>query len=210
MLKIEKTLLTIAVLLLIAFSSANALAISSCKSDTGEWVCERNKVCICEISGDCTNGNLIVYKTNVLDPLCLPEIIDTEVEIRWSDCQNPAESVNVRASCDEGLSSEKQITIPTTLLTTTTTNTAITMWRPTTTLNVTTTARKQSCPYECCLDDTIYEDEYCDFGYECVNNSCEKQKSSGKGRTIGIIILLIIIIAAGAFFLFRKKLKISF
>lgn len=212
MLEMKKILLTMMVVSLIILDFVSALSISSCKSDTTEWFCEKNKVCVCEISGDCTNGNLIVYKTNFLSPLCLPEILDNEAEINWDNCQNPIGILYVRASCNEGMSPVKEINISFAPLPTTTTTTSTTSTTSTTISTVpttTTTVGKNPCPYECCVDEVIYEDKYCNSGYNCVDNKCVKA-GGRRGRTIGIIILLIIVIIAVVLYLFRSTLKISF
>ena len=36
------------------------------------------------------------------------------------------------------------------------------------------TGQKQSCPYECCVNDQNYENRVCQGNYKCVNNKCVK------------------------------------
>ncbi len=105
--------------------------VTDCKSGTLNWLCDRGKVCVCEISDSCTNGNLLIYDEYPSNPLCSPQIINNRVTINWVYCNTTKDYVKARADCDEGQSPEKMIILTgefettTTIITTTSTTTTI-------------------------------------------------------------------------------------
>jgi hypothetical protein len=102
-------------------SAAFAVEITDCKSNGASFQCEVGKICTCTVSGACTNGNILVYKTVSSNLLCTPQILGSTSQISWNNCNNPTDSVKVEASCDEGQSSERTIAIISGSTTTTTT-----------------------------------------------------------------------------------------
>jgi len=50
-----KKLIPLIIILLFGFSLAFAVEIESCKSDSDNWECDPDEICVCEISGDCTD-----------------------------------------------------------------------------------------------------------------------------------------------------------
>jgi len=176
---------------------ASSVTITSCKSDDADWECQEDEICVCSISGACTDGNLIVYKSTISNLYCTPVIKNGKAEIDWDNCKNPSGTIKVRADCDEGQSSIKSI--------------EIVSESATTTHSTTTTTEPEDeleeCPYECCINEIYYEDEFCPSGFECINNECvETGKSSNKGLII-VGILIILIIAVVAFFVIKKGSK---
>ncbi|MBD3156191.1 MAG: hypothetical protein GF368_06125 [Candidatus Aenigmarchaeota archaeon] len=99
----------ISILLLISFR-VYSVSIDSCSSGIGEWECESDGVCSCEIF-DCTDGDLLVYQNDITNLLCAPPILDSSSDIFWEECGNPSGHVIIRADCEEGQSSEKTINI---------------------------------------------------------------------------------------------------
>ena len=88
-----------------------SVSITDCTSGYSSWTCESGSICKCTISGSCTDGNLLVYKTSVSNLLCCPSIINSIARIDWKNCGSPMGQVRVRADCEEGQSSEKIILI---------------------------------------------------------------------------------------------------
>ncbi|MBL7170038.1 MAG: hypothetical protein ISS48_03390 [Candidatus Aenigmarchaeota archaeon] len=100
--------------LLTVFSVHSVLSasIEYCKSDGTHWRCEEDEICICRLSDDCKDGDLLVYETDIRTLLCAPRIIDRYVDIAWGNCDYPAGKVKVMAVCDDGgQSEEEEITI---------------------------------------------------------------------------------------------------
>lgn len=205
-----KKIFLIAFLLLLAVSYSSALEISSCRSGDDEWVCQTDKICVCKISGDCTNGNLFVYNTSFLTPLCLPKINNGLVNIEWDQCQSPTKQVKVRANCDEGQSLERIVQLTEAAATTTSSTTRATTTTLATTSSTTstraTTTTLATCPYQCCVNEPGYLDKSCEEGFECCpsdmggrecKKSCfeteEKKRSSGLFIIIAIVGLIVIV-----------------
>ena len=117
------------VIFLMSLNNIFAVSIESCKSGRENWVCDPDDICVCEISGDCTDGDLLVYKDDITDLLCAPEILGSNVDIFWEKCGNPIGEVKVRADCEEGQSSREKITISyiSSAVTTTTSTTTTTV-----------------------------------------------------------------------------------
>lgn len=189
-----KKIFFITFVLLLTIDYSSALEVSSCNSGGDEWTCQTDKICICEISGDCTNGNLFVYDTNFLTPLCLPKIDDGKVNIEWDQCQSTTKEVKVMANCYEGNSSEKIIQlieyVPTTSSIKTTTI-------------ATTTTNLIPCQSECCENMPGFLDKECEkglvccssgeFGGQCKKNVDECFVTQEKKRGSGIFIIIAII-----------------
>lgn len=185
---------------------AASLEIIECTSDTTNFNCDSDEICSCTISGDCINGNLMVYK-EIGNPLCFPPISGSHADIDWDDCDNPEDSVKVRAVCDEGQSLEKTVLISLAGTTTSTTTTAETTTRITTTIETTT---KEDCPddWECCVGEEDYEDFYCSGGWECCDGHVCRESCGGEGggKTIVLIIIgVLIIVLVGATVYFMKS-----
>lgn len=196
-----------------------SVEITRCKSDDTNWLCAEGEVCVCKISGTCTDGNLLVYEGSINNLLCAPEIDDDEAVIDWYDCGNPLEWVDVRADCEEGQSEEESIyvieeviirttTIPDDITTTTT---------RTITIDVTTTIEElEPCPidWECCEGELYYEDEPCPIDMECIDHVCvpfegDEEGGLNFGLVVGIIVVIIVVFFIYFFFL-KKKGRMSF
>ncbi len=120
------------------------VSIEHCRSGSVNWVCYEDKLCECKVVGDCTQGNLVLYRSDIKNPLCLPEISsDGFATIRLSNCESPTGTVKVVADCDESQSEEFELTIEEPTTTTTFRQTTITE-EPTTIRETTTTTIAKS------------------------------------------------------------------
>jgi len=104
-----KTIFTF--IFLLSLGLATAIEISYCNSGESDGVCYLGQTCACYLSDSCNNGNLIVYNKSVLNPLCLPKIVDDKAEINWEACLNPKDIVSVRAICEGKQSEDYLITL---------------------------------------------------------------------------------------------------
>lgn len=90
----------------------SALDILGCSSHRESWKCEIGNDCICVISGNCTNGSLLVYQEDIRSLLCSPQISEGIARIDLEFCEAIYyRNLKVKADCDEGMSQEKIITI---------------------------------------------------------------------------------------------------
>ncbi|MBU5688221.1 MAG: hypothetical protein KQA31_02310, partial [Candidatus Aenigmarchaeota archaeon] len=86
--------------------------IKMCYFDSREpWKCLIGEKCICEIEGNCTNGNIAVFYSTMTNTICYPKIKNNQVKIDFGLCDINQSKVNVTAICDEGLSKTKEIYI---------------------------------------------------------------------------------------------------
>jgi hypothetical protein len=106
-------LITAVIFSLVILGSAHALSVSECYSDDGDsWKCSDNEFCVCEISGSCSHGDLLIYENDIDDVLCIPKIIDSQAEFSPLECMyDSGDTLKVRAVCDEGYSPEKDLDI---------------------------------------------------------------------------------------------------
>ena len=99
-------------LLIFIFGSVYAVSVLNCRSyGDSNWDCEKDETCVCEIVGDCTDGDLLVYRHDITNLLCAPEISGSSVSILWENCGNPLGDVQVRADCEEDQSAQRNIRI---------------------------------------------------------------------------------------------------
>jgi len=103
-------------ILILSFSSSLtpvlSVGITSCSSGDIDGVCEIGKECTCSISGECTNGNLLLSRQpGLADPICSPQIVGDSVTINWNYCEFTEGLLYAKADCDEGQSSEKTIMV---------------------------------------------------------------------------------------------------
>lgn len=207
-------------------SSVYAVSITNCRSGDKSWECEEGEICMCFISGECTDGNLLVYKSDIGDLYCAPRITGVKAEIDWNDCGNPSGEVEVIADCDEGQSFEQEIEI---IEAQETVYCGINGYCESKATGCKSDYEKCSeyddecssdekccclkipekvpCPHECCSGEIDYEDKECQIGYTCVNNVCKKTETEGGSNTWLIIGIIIIFIIAGAAFFILKKGK---
>lgn len=194
---------------------ALSVNITTCKSDSIDWLCERGRPCICKISGSCTDGNLLVYEEDMNSPLCSPRISDTSSSIDWSICDTLKDNVKVRADCNEDQSSEKMIILTGVVVTTTTPTTTIS---PTTTIYTGTCGVDGYCEFKDneCLED--YED-CSEYEHECyTDEKCccpinggtpttvpSKPSRFGYGWIIGFLIIIVIVVIVYFFFIKKGK-----
>lgn len=196
----------IVIFLLLLSSPVFSLEISDCSSDTKAWSCEYDKICKCTVSGKCTNGNILVYKNDISDLICLPSIVGRYAEINRGDCGDPTGEVKVKADCDEGQSLEE--TIKLSALTTTT-----------------TTTTKASCGDDTCDSGENYlnckedcpsggSDLYCDrvpdgiCDPDCSSEEdadCKKESPEGFLDTLNLVILAITAIVLLLIYRWFKK-----
>lgn len=108
-----KRIVPIIIILFLGISLVSGIEIESCKSEgKNNWECGSSDICVCRISGGCTDGRLLVYETDVRNLFpCMPKIINGYADIIWDNCDNPTGEVKVRADCSEGQSSQKTINI---------------------------------------------------------------------------------------------------
>jgi len=191
------------------------IEVENCESNNRDWECVINEICVCEIEGDCTNGNLLVYDDDITDMLCMPEIDDNEAQFTLDSCGSPIGKIRVRADCDEGQSEEERLDaiefeiILTTIEETTTT-------REITTTRATTTVEElEECPIEwdCCEGELYYEDAPCPPGEECIDHVCVPYEEPEEGFNYGLIagiIVVIIVVFLIYFFFIKRRGKMSF
>jgi hypothetical protein len=189
----------------------------SCSSGGSDGFCEKYKTCICTISGECTNGNLLVYQGELSNPLCSPEIDKNSVSIDWDSCNITKLSfINVRADCDEGQSAEKTIKL---VLETTTTSLFTTT--STTTLEETTTITNENtntCGGNGYCEDITAE---CKSGYYyCSKNNeecpefpynekccCKPTNLGWPFKTIVVLIASAVMVGVIVFLFFTSRMK---
>jgi hypothetical protein len=138
------------------------LEIRSCHSGRETWKCEIGEECKCFIIGNCTDGNLIVFKENITNVLCTPKIENEIAIIDWSLCGNYTGKFDVIADCEEGQSIKKTVTVVTKLTTTTTTTILIPL--TTTTFEIPCIQSGGYCGREglrCCPGLECCEDKIC-------------------------------------------------
>ena len=187
--------------------------VTSCKSGTLNWLCDRGKNCVCKVSGSCSNGNFLVYDEYLTNPICSPQIIDSAVTIDWNYCNTTKDHVKARADCDEGQSPEKMIIITGSIGTTTTTIAGTTS---------TTTTIYGGCGIdgycEFAENECLEGHEDCpEYDYECsTNEKCccyvyegtTTTQRKPSGFNYGWLILpILIIIGLFVYFFFIKKEK---
>jgi len=184
----------------------------SCKSGNLNWLCEKGLICVCKISGSCSNGNLLVYDNYLSNPLCSPQIINNTVNINWNYCNVEKDYVKAVVDCDEGQSSEKMIII--TAATGTTTTSTITTTTFTTTTLYGGCGIDGYCEYteNECLEGHEYCPEYdtacasnekcCCYIYEGPTTTQKRPSSFNYGW---LIIPILIIIGLFVYFFFIKK-----
>jgi len=180
---------------------ANNIEILGCTSGKNPWECEIGKACTCRISGTCTEGNLIVYKDNIYNTFCMPIISSGISVISLDACGVKRGEIKVRASCLEGNSIEKIISVVEFL----------TPFepKPTTTILIpTTTSRTCSEIGEKCIDLECCEGLVCCDDNTC-KEYCEKEDSKNFNIWILIIPLLGIFIIFIFFLLIKKKGEIE-
>ena len=112
--------------LLMNFAPVLCVNLTSCKSDSIDWLCEKDKLCNCRITGDCSNGNLLVYEDDIYSPICSPQISDSSSSIDWSICETSEDYIKIRADCEEGQSNERMLILTGTAVTTTTVRSSVT------------------------------------------------------------------------------------
>ncbi|MEM7827002.1 MAG: hypothetical protein QXQ40_02135 [Candidatus Aenigmatarchaeota archaeon] len=195
----KKIYILLASLLILIFPIGFSVEIVGCSSGAEIWKCEQNKLCTCVVSGECTDGNLLVYEGGIYNILCLPSINpeDGIAAINLDLCGNPTGEIRVRANCLEGQSLEKRVTIyaPVTTTTITTTTTTTIAIETTTTLKY-CSEQGESCErLDCCR------------GLECCDDMICREACPSKGINIWLIIVPVIGILAVviAFVLLRRS-----
>lgn len=177
-----RKILIVTLIALLSISPALAVIIDDCYSGRYDhFECEYDDMCYCEISGNCTDGDLIIYRDDVDETICIPEIFDSEVEFNRYDCEfEPNEIVYIRAICEEDYSPEEELEI------------YDDDYEPSTTTVDYGTTTISGCPYTCqstCLDDnnppTCF-DAISHGGYGCGNDICCEviPKSCPYGTTV--------------------------
>ena len=190
-----------------------SLDITGCNSDSTNWLCTRGNLCVCSISGTCTNGNLLIYENDINNLLCAPQVSNNKAYIDWTYCNTTLDSVRIRADCDEGQSSERMIILSGAITTVGTTSVATTSL----TTAATTTEYTGMCGNEGYCEKTENE---CLTGYEnCPenNNECNTDErcccpsttttiQSGEGgfSFLWIIPIVIVIIVIFVYFFFIR------
>ncbi len=205
---LKKTLLIILFTFLLTPILVSSIDVTSCKSGTLNWLCERGKTCVCKISGTCSNGNFLVYDEYLINPICSPQIMDDNVMIDWIYCNTTKGYVKARADCDEGQSPEKMIIITGSVEMTTTSTTTTTLYGG--------CGIDGYCEYEeneCLVghedcpeyDDECSDDEKC-CCYVFEETTTTQKKPSGFNYG-WLIIPILIIIGVFVYFFFIKKEK---
>ena len=214
-----------------------SVEITSCSSGDTDGICEINRVCTCSISGECTNGNLLLHRGELTDPICSPQIVGGSVSINPDYCEYTEGLLYVIADCDEGQSSEKTIMVSQAVVEPIETTTTITV----STTTVTTT---EPITHECGLSGycedmmAYYEDTnakcpigyyYCpDYNSDCpeYDEICCCQEPGGtciipfppfcgpSGDNFKLVIFLILAVVVGVvvflFFITQTKKGMSF
>ena len=185
-------------LLLLFFSSLSfSIEILGCRSGREEWRCEIGKECVCVITENCTNGNILLYQTDITSLVCAPQIIDNIARINLTECGvEYYNTIKVIADCEEGISGEKTITIVPPAITTTTTTTSTTLSQ-TQNVTITCTPKEGYCGegrapccsgLECCSD------------YIC-KESCEEKRGPNIDIWLVIIGAVSVLIVVGILFI---------
>lgn len=187
-------LFLISLLFLAVIGKTQKIEITECSSGKDPWVCYTNELCVCRISGICTEGTLMIYKNSIQDAFCFPSIEKGIAAIYLDMCNNPRGEIKVRASCLEGNSVEKTIRIEEKIERITTTTIAT---RETTTI-VECSKLGDTCAYQSCC-----EGLYCCEDMIC-KESCEKERIETNPWLLIIPIVGLLIIVAS--FLIIKKI----
>jgi len=190
-------LFLISLLFLASICKAQQIEIIECSSGKEPWVCYTKDLCICKISGVCTDGILIIYKDNIRDALCYPSIEKGIAAIYLDECNDPRGEIKVRASCLEGNSVEKIIRIEEKIERITTTTIAT---RETTTIRE-CSKLGDSCAYQSCC-----EGLYCCADMVC-KESCEEERSETNLWLLIIPVIGLLIIVASFVIIKRKKVE---
>ncbi|MBU5678915.1 MAG: hypothetical protein KQA36_03465 [Candidatus Aenigmarchaeota archaeon] len=189
----------ISILFTASIVNAQQIEITECSSGKEPWVCYSNELCICRISGICTDGILMIYKGSIQDAFCFPSIEKGIAAIYLDDCNNPREEIKVRASCLEGNSAEKTIKIEEKVERASTTTTIAT--RETTTIRE-CSKLGDSCAYQNCC-----EGLYCCSDMVC-KESCEEERSETNLWLIIIPVIGLLIIVA-SFVIIKRRGEIE-
>ncbi len=197
-----------------------ALDITGCKSDSTNWLCDRSDLCICEISGTCTNGNILLYENDVSNLLCAPQISDSKAYIDWSLCDTTLDSLKIVADCNEGQSTERMIILTGVASTVSTTTSISGTTQSTAGTTIQTTIEYtgmcgsdgycESADNDCLTDYTDcpeYENE-CNTGEKCCcppsGPTTTIKGDKGGFNFLWIIPIIIVIIAVVIYFLFIR------
>lgn len=175
--------------------NAQQIEITECSSGKEPWTCYRNELCICRISGTCTDGILMIYKDSIQDAFCLPSIEKGISAIYLDDCNIQIGEVKVKAFCSEGNSVEKTIRVLEKVVEAKTTTT-IPLKENTTTRECSKVG--DSCAYQnCCEGLHCCEDMIC-------KEVCEEENRETNFWIIIIPIILLIIVIV-SFLIIKKR-----
>lgn len=198
-----------------------SLDITSCKSGSTNWLCDRGHLCACEISGTCNNGNVLLYENDISNILCAPQIANNKANIDWSLCNTTLDSVRIIADCNEGQSLERMIilsgaTTSTITSTSGTTSAGTTAGSTTTQTTIEYTGMCGSDGYcektenECLTDYTecSENDNECNTGEKCCcppSGTTTTTKGDKSGfNFLWIIPVIIVVIAVAIYFIFIR------
>lgn len=179
------------IIFLISINIASAISIQYCKSGSRNWVCYEEDVCECKILDDCTQGNIIVYKSNINNPLCMPKLsVDGIGFINLEKCGHPQAGERIKAvvDCNEGQTEEYELMVEaspviTEETTTSSSTTTTTVERPVVTIEEETTTSTRRA-----TTTTI-------------------QKSSNKNMFIGLMLVLFALFVIGAVIFLKNQKK---
>lgn len=203
----------------------SSVEIVSCTSNGEEGICEIGRTCICSVSGDCTNGNLLLFEGELGNPVCSPSIVGGEATIYWDYCEVEEGSfLDAIADCEEGQSTPVSIRVS--APETTTTSVPTTSTTTSTPIEVTETTRREEKSVEECGINGYCEDYgvSCQPGYErcpeydgecpglryccclirrglCIGGICLPEEVD---ETLVFLSLLAVILAVAVFFFFTK------
>lgn len=106
--------IVIMLMLIIVFHSVNAITIETCKSGSIDNLCFLEEECKCYLDAACENGNLVLYKQSILNPICYPKIEGDQAKINWESCSFTGTNVTVSAICGSEISNSiNLLAIPT-------------------------------------------------------------------------------------------------
>lgn len=171
-------------IIIIIFSQVTlAIEILSCSSSRDQWKCEIGKDCVCLLSENCTNGNLLIYQEDIRSLICAPSIDGNIVKIDIIECGAVYyKNLIVRADCDKEVSQEKTITIIPRTETTTTTVATTTIPQTTVTTVLSCGVKGQYCGQgrmPCCE------------GLTCCSDLVCREKCEEEGTKIDIWLIVI-------------------
>ncbi|MCX8178318.1 MAG: hypothetical protein N3D75_00620 [Candidatus Aenigmarchaeota archaeon] len=91
-------------MLLVVLHDVSAISIETCRSGSVNNVCFLEEECKCYLDTMCDDGNLVLYKQSILNPICYPRIEGQQSKIDWKACNFTGTNITVSAICGNEVS----------------------------------------------------------------------------------------------------------